>query len=225
MTQAPPSISADERDAKLVAQIAHCVSGDFYRSRFEELNIDPGTIASIEDLGQIPILVDPKIHRVLQEESQLNAAHPFGSHLTVDPAEVVSVSSTSGTTGDPTFYAFTNQDVAVTDALWQRALRFVGVQPGDWLPEVVVDFDEFLSLRTRAEEFLIFNPRNPGDPPVEVWSADSTYAVVLQDRVQPDPQAVGVGPAWYARRPAGGLNRRCRRGALSTPRARSRGVG
>ena len=131
MTQAPPSISAEERNTKLVAQIAHCVSDDFYRSRFEELGIDPASIKSIEDLAQIPILVDPKIHRVLQEESQQNAAHPFGSHLTVDPAEVVSVSSTSGTTGDPTFYAFTNEDVAVTDALWQRALRFVGVQPGD----------------------------------------------------------------------------------------------
>jgi phenylacetate-CoA ligase len=131
MTQAPPSISAAERDAKLVAQIAHCVSGDFYRNRFEELNIDPTSITSIQDLGQIPILVTPKIHRTLQEESQQNAAHPFGSHLTVDPRDVVSVSSTSGTTGDPTFYAFTQQDVAVTDALWQRALRFVGVQPGD----------------------------------------------------------------------------------------------
>ncbi len=57
-----------------------------------------------------------------------------------------------------------------------------GVTPQDWLPEVAVDFGQFLSLRTRAEEELILNPPQPGDPPVTVWSADSTYAVVLRDR-------------------------------------------
>lgn len=57
-----------------------------------------------------------------------------------------------------------------------------GVTQADWLPEVVVDFDVWLDLRRRAEEQLSFAPRAPGDPPVEVWSADSTYAVVLADR-------------------------------------------
>ncbi len=57
-----------------------------------------------------------------------------------------------------------------------------GVTPEDWLPEVTVDFDQFLSLRTRAEEALILNPPQPGNPPVTVWSPDSTYAVVLRDR-------------------------------------------
>ncbi len=57
-----------------------------------------------------------------------------------------------------------------------------GVNQADWLPEVVVDFDEWFELRRVAEEQLSFAPRAPGDPPVEVWSADSTYAVVLADR-------------------------------------------
>lgn len=52
----------------------------------------------------------------------------------------------------------------------------------DWLPEVVIRFDEWLALRRTAEERLILEPRMPGDPPLELWSADSTYAVVLQDR-------------------------------------------
>jgi hypothetical protein len=52
----------------------------------------------------------------------------------------------------------------------------------DWGPEVVIDFTEWLDLRRRAEEQLSFAPRAPGDPPVELWSADSTYAVVLADR-------------------------------------------
>ncbi|MCG6954767.1 MAG: cell surface protein SprA [Gemmatimonadetes bacterium] len=57
-----------------------------------------------------------------------------------------------------------------------------GVTPGDWLPEVVVDFQEWLDLRERAEEELLLHPPGPGDPPVMVWSQDSTYAVVLKDR-------------------------------------------
>lgn len=52
----------------------------------------------------------------------------------------------------------------------------------DWLPEVVIRFDEWLTLRRQAEERLILEPRLPGDPPLQLWSADSTYAVVLQDR-------------------------------------------
>ena len=54
----------------------------------------------------------------------------------------------------------------------------------DWLPEVTIEFDEWIDLRRRAEEELIFSPRGLGDPPVTLWSADSTYAVVLKDRAR-----------------------------------------
>lgn len=52
----------------------------------------------------------------------------------------------------------------------------------DWLPEVLVDFDEWLTLRRQAEELLVSTPRLPGDPPLVLWSADSTYAISLGDR-------------------------------------------
>ncbi len=56
------------------------------------------------------------------------------------------------------------------------------VQPNDWLPENVIDFDVWFDLRRDAEADLIVNPPATGDPPRTLWSADSTYAVVLQDR-------------------------------------------
>jgi len=59
-----------------------------------------------------------------------------------------------------------------------------GARESDWLPEVVVDFERWLSLRREAEEELVRNPPSPGAPPVEVWSADSTYAVFLKDRAR-----------------------------------------
>jgi hypothetical protein len=57
-----------------------------------------------------------------------------------------------------------------------------GVVQADWLPEVVIDFDAFIDLRRRAEEELIQRPRASGDPPIVLYSQDSTYAVVLRDR-------------------------------------------
>ncbi len=56
------------------------------------------------------------------------------------------------------------------------------VTPVDWVPEHVIDFEVWFDLRRQAEEELILNPLATGDPPREVWSADSTYAVVLRDR-------------------------------------------
>lgn len=52
----------------------------------------------------------------------------------------------------------------------------------DWLPEVAIDFDVWLDLRRQAEESLVSQPRQPGGPPLVLWSADSTYAISLGDR-------------------------------------------
>ena len=56
------------------------------------------------------------------------------------------------------------------------------VTSGDWIPEVVVDFDAWLDLRRLAEERLNLTQRSPWDPPLTMWSTDSTYAVVIRDR-------------------------------------------
>ncbi len=59
-----------------------------------------------------------------------------------------------------------------------------GVTPGDWLPEHVIEFGEWTTLRRLAEERLLLDPPGPHDPPVMIWSADSTHAVVLRDRAR-----------------------------------------
>ncbi|MXW17653.1 MAG: hypothetical protein F4139_06525 [Gemmatimonadetes bacterium] len=70
--------------------------------------------------------------------------------------------------------------------LFRTRLDPVGI-PGrvreeEWLPEVVIDFEEWLALRRDAEVEFFTNRRMPGDPPLVMWSADSTYAIVMQDR-------------------------------------------
>ena len=120
-----------DRNARLVRQIEYCLGSPFYRDRFEEAGVDPKTITSVDDLQSLPVFVTPDVHRLAQEESLELEGHPFSTFLCADLADVVAVSSTSGTTGAPTFYPFTARDVEITDLLWQRALRFIGVRPGD----------------------------------------------------------------------------------------------
>jgi hypothetical protein len=55
-----------------------------------------------------------------------------------------------------------------------------GVQREDWLPEHVIEFDEWFMLKAEAEQQLAAN----GAGPLTLWSADSTYGVVLEDRAR-----------------------------------------
>ncbi|MEJ2186958.1 MAG: hypothetical protein P8Z36_13590, partial [Gemmatimonadota bacterium] len=57
------------------------------------------------------------------------------------------------------------------------------VSPQDWLPELVIQFDEWYALRARAER-LLANRDSTATGPLAVWSQDSTYAVVLEDRAR-----------------------------------------
>ncbi len=131
LPMAVAQVSDADRNARLVRQVKYCLRSQFYRDRFEQADVDPSKILSIEDLESLPVFVTPEVHRLAQEESMESEGHPFSTFLCADPSEVVAVSSTSGTTGAPTFYPFTARDVEITDLLWQRALRFVGVREGD----------------------------------------------------------------------------------------------
>jgi hypothetical protein len=51
----------------------------------------------------------------------------------------------------------------------------------DWMPELVIDFEPWMQLRAEAERRLL---ERGSARPDTVWSADSSYAVVLQDRAR-----------------------------------------
>jgi hypothetical protein len=72
--------------------------------------------------------------------------------------------------------------------LWTRPLEPApdpgAVLPTDWLPERVLAFEEWIRLRRLAEEELLLRPPSARGEPVMLWSADSTYAVVLNDRAR-----------------------------------------
>ncbi|MGW4032692.1 phenylacetate--CoA ligase family protein [Streptomyces sp. NPDC004838] len=125
------SSDTTDRDALLRDQIAYNLRSPFYRRRFRELGVDPARVRTIADLDELPIFLKPAEHRTLQERSLEVDGHPFGDFLCADVEDVVSVSSTSGTTGTPILYASTKADAALTDSTWERAFRFIGMRPGD----------------------------------------------------------------------------------------------
>jgi phenylacetate-CoA ligase len=129
---ADPAAIAELRDRRVRETVSYCAGRSrFYHDRLREAGAEPGDIAGVADLERLPILLDKEAERELQERSRAEEGHPFGEHLCAPAEDVVAVASTSGTTGAPTFYAFTAGDVATTDELWGRALRLIGVRPGD----------------------------------------------------------------------------------------------
>ena len=123
---------ASLRDERVRETVRACWErSSFYRGRLEAAGAEPGDITGVDDLERLPILLAKNDERELQERSRAELGHPFGEHLSVPLDQVVGVASTSGTTGTPTFYAFTAADIATTDELWGRAFRFAGVRPGD----------------------------------------------------------------------------------------------
>ncbi len=57
------------------------------------------------------------------------------------------------------------------------------VHTADWLPELTIDFQRWFDLRAQAEEQLARSSFSTNTQDT-VWSADSTYALVLEDRAR-----------------------------------------
>lgn len=102
-----------------------------YRKKFEDAGAKPEDIKTIEDFRNLPIYFTKDEHRQSEEESRHSLGHPFGMHLCAPLKEVVCMATTSGTTGVPTFYAFTQHDVDVTNEAWSRVFWRAGIRPGE----------------------------------------------------------------------------------------------
>jgi phenylacetate-CoA ligase len=118
---------------KLQKQIARVWQNeDYFRPRFVEAGItSPADIRSLDDFRRLPPFMDKASHRKSQEDSLERYGHPYGLHLTADLKDVVHLAATSGTTGHPTWYAFTRKDQAITNEVLGRLFAVTGLRPGD----------------------------------------------------------------------------------------------
>jgi phenylacetate-CoA ligase len=102
----------------------------YYRARIDAAKIVPENLKSVEELHKISVFTKEE-HRRSQEDSLKTAGHPYGLHVCAPMEKVVCVNATSGTTGIPTFYTFTKDDILTNNECTSRALWWAGVRPGD----------------------------------------------------------------------------------------------
>ena len=104
---------------------------EFYREeKFHKVSLTPEDIHTIEDFQQIPVMTKDE-HRWTQEESLRRFGHPYGL-ITCAPIEkIIRINSTSGTTGQPTLYTLTRNDIDVLNEMHARKYWRTGLRPGN----------------------------------------------------------------------------------------------
>jgi phenylacetate-CoA ligase len=119
-------------DRRLVEAVRYCRDfSEHYRRRLADAGAEPEDITSVQALAQLPVMLEKADEVALQAVSREQLGHPFGEYLCAPLEDVVGVASTSGTTGVPSYYAFTKEDIDTTDAAWGLAFQMAGIRPGD----------------------------------------------------------------------------------------------
>lgn len=106
-------------------------SPDFFRKKFDGIGARPEDIRSWDDFRALPIFRSKEEDRLAQDESMERYGHPYGTYLCAPLEKVVHVYCTSGTSGMPTFYPFTEEDMRLNDECWARSWWRAGMRPGD----------------------------------------------------------------------------------------------
>jgi phenylacetate-CoA ligase len=116
------------QDQRLREQLAYLAArSEFYRVKFAEHGVDPGTVQNVDDLAGLPFTEKQELR------DSLAAFPPLGSHLAAAEDEVVQIQASSGTTGSPSYVGLTAPDVQTWCELGARALYANGFRPGDRL--------------------------------------------------------------------------------------------
>ena len=102
----------------------------YYRQKFDAHGVNPYQLKSLDDYRHYPFF-DKDEERLSQERSKQELGHPFGMHVTCDPKLVNRISSSSGTTGSPTFSGFTRRDREIAAENCGRGMKRMGIEPGD----------------------------------------------------------------------------------------------
>ena len=107
---------------RLRATVAHVAAVPFYRDAFRQGHITPESLRSLDDLRRLPFTTKEDLRRY----------HPLG-FLAVPRQQVARIHGSSGTTGKPTFVAYSAEDLRTWSSLCARFLV-----AGDLRPEHTV---------------------------------------------------------------------------------------
>jgi len=130
------TLSADEIQAlqwkRLKKQLDYNYeNSEYYREeKFKKAGISPQDISTFEDFQKIPLMTKDE-HRWTQEESLRRFGHPYGMLACAPIDKIIRINSTSGTTGQPTLYTLTKNDVDVLNEMHARKYWRTGLRPGN----------------------------------------------------------------------------------------------
>ena len=128
-----PEVETRPRDAQLArdratwkAQIAYLFErSPFYRQKLQAAGIaNAEATGSLDEIGRLPFTEKDEIRRSQSEHP------PFGSHLAADPATLIRIYSTSGTTGDPVYMPVTINDLRMWLEISSRSYFAGGLRAG-----------------------------------------------------------------------------------------------
>jgi phenylacetate-CoA ligase len=105
--------------ARLRECVARVAAVPFYRDAFAKARITPDSIRTLDDLRRLPITT----------KEDLRQHYPLG-FLAVPREQIVRIHGSSGTTGQPTFVAYTAEDRALWADLCARFLVAGGLKAG-----------------------------------------------------------------------------------------------
>jgi phenylacetate-CoA ligase len=104
-----------QRLREVVARVAHV---PFYREAFARSGVKPDAVRGLDDLRRLPFTT----------KKDLRDGYPL-QFLAVPRAEVARIHGSSGTTGKPTFMAYTRRDLELWSDLCARFLVAGGMEP------------------------------------------------------------------------------------------------
>jgi branched-chain amino acid transport system ATP-binding protein len=121
------------QDAALPKAFDHAFAqSSFYRTKFSEAGLEPGSIRGLQDLARIPFTTSEEIVPIPTQ------ARTSAALIATDQGQISLVHTSSGTTGSPKIFAYTGQDVArwaanVATVFWLNGFRkqdiVLGVMP------------------------------------------------------------------------------------------------
>ena len=109
-----------ERLQNLVSYIYE--NSPFYKSRIDQVGINPDSIKSIDDLSKLPFTT----------KLDMRDSYPFGL-FSQDIKNISEIHVSSGTTGNPTVVGYTKDDLNLWATVIARSLCCAGAVPGDML--------------------------------------------------------------------------------------------